>query len=127
MLPMWVSIEPAAEEIRLSLSIPGQGPRLRARLPGVPVESRALAMLLEALVAWHGQPLCAVLDADASDVSCQPERWARLLGDVDGQRIQVTWSARPARPPRDRFLGALGGFRHADHVIGVASGRGAPR
>ena len=65
MLPMWVSIEPTAEEIRLSLSVPDKGLKLRARLPAVPVEPRALAMLLEALVAFYGQPLCAVVDADA--------------------------------------------------------------
>jgi hypothetical protein len=117
MLPMWVSIEPTADEIRLSLSVPGQGARLRARLPAVPVETGALRLLLEALVAFHGQPLCAVLDADASDVSCQPERWARLLGDVDGQRIQVRWSARPSRPPRDRFLGAVGDFRRSQRLL----------
>jgi len=122
MLPMWVSIEPTADEIRLSLSVPGQGVRLRARLPAVPVETGALRLLLEALVAFHGQPLCAVLDADASDVSCQPERWARLLGDVDGQRIQVRWSARPARPPRDRFLGALGDFRRSERLLDQARG-----
>jgi hypothetical protein len=126
MLPMWVSVEPLAEEIRLSLSVPDKGVKLRARLPAVPVEPRALAMLLEALVAWHGQPLCAVVDADASDVSCQPERWARLLGELDGSHIQVKWSSRPARPPRDRFLGALGGFRHADRVLAHARGGGVP-
>jgi hypothetical protein len=125
MLPMWVSVEPLAEEIRLSLSVPGQGMKLRARLPAVPVEPRALAMLLEALVAWHGQPLCAVVDADASDVSCQPERWARLLGELSGAHIQVKWSSRAARP-RDRFLGALGGFRRADRVLAHARGGGMP-
>jgi hypothetical protein len=125
MLPMWVSVEPLAEEIRLSLSVPGKGVKLRARLPAVPVEPRALAMLLEALVAWHGQPLCAVVDADASDVSCQPERWARLLGELSGAHIQVQWSSRPARP-RDRFLGALGGFRSADRVLAHARGGGTP-
>ena len=126
MLPMWVSIELAAEEIRLSLSVPDQGVKLRARLPAVPVESRALTMLLEALVAFYGQPLCAVVAADASDVSCQPELWAHLLGELKGPHIQVKWSARPARPPRDRFLGALGGFRRADRILACARGRGAP-
>lgn len=121
MLPMWVSIEPTTEEIRLSLSVPGQGPRLRARLPAVPVEAGALRMLLEALVAFHGRPLCAVVDADASDISCQPERWARLLGDVDGQRIQVKWAARPVRS-RDRFLGALGDFRNHERLLDHARG-----
>ncbi len=126
MLPMWVSVEPSAEEIRLSLSVPGKGVKMRARLPAVPVEPRALAMLLEALVAWHGQPLCAVVDADASDVSSQPERWARLFGELSGAHIQVKWSSRPAHPPRDRFLGAVGGFRHADRVLAYARGGGAP-
>ena len=126
MLPMWVSIERTAEEIRLSLYIPDKGLKLRARLPAVPVEPRALTMLLEALVAFYGLPLCAVVDADASDVSCQPELWAHLLGELNGQQIQVKWSARPARRPRDRFLGALGGFRRADRVLDTVRGRGAP-
>jgi hypothetical protein len=126
MLSRCLSIEPTAEEIRLSLSVPDQGVKLRARLPAVPVESRALAMLLEALVAFYGQPLCAVVAADASDVSCQPELWAHLLGELNGPHIQVKWSARPARPPRDRFLGALGGFRRADRVLATVRGRGAP-
>src|SRR5579872_1069159 len=94
--PLWMTIEPGAEETLLALSDPGRGPVLRARLPQIPAQPRALATLLESLAAWHGRSLCAVLDADAEDVRRHGDRWARLLGDLDGAHISVEWSSRPA-------------------------------
>lgn len=120
MSPMWISIEPGEQEVRLQLSIAGQGPMLRARLPLVPAQPRALATLLESLVAWHGRALVAVLDADASDVRRHGERWARLLGDLDGEHIRVQWSA-PGPRGRDRFLGKLGDFRGSGRLLGRAA------
>lgn len=122
--PLWLTIEPHPDEVLLSLHEPGRGSILRARLPVCPHQPRALATLLESLVAWYGRPLVAVLDADAQDVRQHGERWARLLGELDEAHIEVQWSHRPAAKPRDRFLGRLGNFRPASRMVGLAAGGG---
>ena len=120
--PLWISIEPELSETRLSLSVPQVGTALRARLPPLPSEPRALLSLLEAVAAWYGQPLCAALDADASDVQRSPQKWARLLGDLDGERVRVEWVGRAASPDRrDRFLGAVGEARGGKRLVTFAA------
>jgi hypothetical protein len=122
--PLWLSIEPRQEETRLSLHEPGRGSVLRARMPLCPSQPRALATLLESLVAWYGRALVAVLDADAQDVRQHPERWARLLGELDEAHIAVQWTHRPSPQQRDRFLGRLGDFRASARLVGLAAGGG---
>jgi hypothetical protein len=122
--PLWLTIEPQSNEVLLSLNEPGRGSILRARLPLCPRQPRALATLLESLVAWYGRSLVAVLDADAQDVRQHGERWARLLGELDEAHIEVRWSHRPAAKPRDRFMGKLGDFRSASRMVGLAAGGG---
>lgn len=126
MSSLWMSIEPGETETRLELSEAGRGAVLRARLPPIPRQERALALLLEALADWYGASLTAVLDADARDVAQHPERWARLLGDLDGERVRVAWVSVPRVVfRRDRFLGRLGGGsrRHRELVGFAATGR----
>jgi len=119
---LWMSIEPHETETRLELSEGLRGQALRARLPVVPHRPWALGRLLEALADWYGRPLTAVLDADALDVARHPERWARLLGDLDGERIRVEWVSVPRRAfRRDRFLGRLGGFRRGRSLVTFAA------
>lgn len=119
---LWLTIEPGETETRLQLSEAGGGLCLRARLPVHPHRPRALGQLLEALVAWYGRPLTAVLDADAQDVARHPERWAQLLGDLDDEAIRVEW-VRPLRPAfrRDRFMGGVGDFRRARGLVTFAA------
>lgn len=121
---LWMTIEPRPDEVLLCLHEPGRGPILRARLPLCPQQARALATLLDSLVAWYGRSLIAVLDADAQDVRQHGERWARLLGELDEAHIEVRWSHRPAAKPRDRFMGKLGDFRPASRMVGLAAGGG---
>jgi hypothetical protein len=122
MSPLWMSIEPRATETRLMLTQPRVGTSLRARLPVVPVQPEALGLLLRGLVAWYGQPFCAVLDAAAEDVQRQPERWAQFLGDIESALVRVEWVAHQvADEPRDRFLGTLGDFSHARRLITFAA------
>lgn len=118
---LWMSIEPQLLETRLSLSVPLVGPVLRARLPTEPMHPRALAMLLEALSCWYGRPLCAALDAGAEDVVKSPERWSRLLGELDGERVFMEW-VHLGEARRDRFLGRLGSFERAGRLTSFASG-----
>ncbi len=122
MSALWMSIEPMIAETRLMLSQAQVGTALRARLPREPHQPCGLRMLLEGLAAWYGEPLGAVLDADAEDVSRHPERWSRLLGELDGERIRVEWvgHARSTRS-RDRFLGATGDFRSAGRLLTFAA------
>jgi len=122
MSPLWMSIEPRIAETRLLLTQAPGGTALRARLPVVPCQPSGLTLLLQGLAAWYGQPLCAVLDADAADVARHPERWARLVGELDGEQVRMEWVARSlARGERDRFLGAVGDFRSARRLLALAA------
>lgn len=121
MSPLWMSIEPDVVETRLMLTQAQVGTVLRARLPLLPVHPRGLAMLLESLAAWYGQPFSAVLDAEAQDVHRHQERWARLLGDLEGGPVTVTWVGHTTNLRRDRFLGAVGDFRRARRLVTFAA------
>lgn len=125
MSSLWMSIEPGEQETRLELSEGHRGLILRARLPVLPQQERALALFLESIAAWYGRSLTAVLDADAQDVAQHPDRWARLFGDVDLERIAVEWVSVPRLAfRRDRFLARLGGGsrRHRELVGFCATG-----
>jgi hypothetical protein len=122
MSSLWLSLEPHSQEILLSLSTATAGTLLRGRLPLAPAQPRALSLFLEALVEWFGQPLCAVLDADAEDVRRRPEFWARFLGELDDRRVYVEWVTLPAPANRrDRFLGELGRARRARSLVTFAA------
>ena len=115
--PLWMSLEPRLEEVRLMLCEPQVGTILKARLRTPPGDPRAVGMLLEALAAWHGQPLHAVLDADAPGVRSDPACWVLLLGEAAGPDTRVEWVARPVSRRRDRFLGGLGDFSSARRLL----------
>lgn len=122
--PLWMAIEPHLSEVRLLLTEPSSGPALKACLPLPPAHSRSLPLLLEALSAWYQLPLHAVLDADASDVRLNPERWALLAGDLPAHQVGVEWVKRPRRAElrrRTRFLDEMGSFRSARALIGFAA------
>lgn len=122
MSALWMSIEPGPGETRLMLTCAGAGAPLRARLPPVPRQPRALAQLLEALSAWYGLPLTAVIDAGAQGALHEPQRWTQLLGEIDGEQVRVEWVVVPARRDRrDRFLGALGDFSTAKRLVTFAA------
>jgi hypothetical protein len=122
MSPLWMSIDPDHDETRLMLTEARVGAALRARLPPVPRQPRALAQLLEALSAWYGMPLTAVIDAGAEGALHHPQRWAQLLGEIDGEQVHVEWVVVPARTERrDRFLGELGDFSAAKRLLTFAA------
>jgi len=122
MSSLWLSIEPLPSMTRLLLSEASGGPSLKARLPPTPAQPRAVAMLLEALVAWYGEPLCAVLDADAEDVQRIPQRWASILGDLQSPQIEVEWVSPLSVPAVDRrLLGDMGDYRRARRLITLAA------
>lgn len=122
MSPLWMSIDPGHDETRLMLTEARVGAALRARLPPVPRQPRALAQLLSALSAWYGMPLTAVIDAGAEGALHHPERWAQLLGELDGEQVRVEWVVVPARAERrDRFLGELGDFAAAKRLLTFAA------
>jgi hypothetical protein len=119
---LWLAIEPTYASTRLLLSQPVIGTLLKAKLPPMPAHPKAVAMLLEALAAWSGEPLCAVVDADAEEVQRRGEHWARFLGELDGERISVEWVCPPiGRTPRDRFMRAMGDFRSARQLLTYAA------
>lgn len=120
---LWLSIEPRSTETRLLLSVAGVGPSLKARLPLHPHHPHALVRLMEALASWYRLPLHAVLDADASDVLRDAERWAQWTGDVSTLDVSVEWVGKALwRTPRDRFLEGLGSYDAAKRRIAFASG-----
>ena len=118
--PLWMSIEPIGPEVRLMLSTPTQGTTLKARLPSAPSHTRSLVQLLEALSLWYGQPLHAVVDANAQDVRQHPDRWAKLLGDAPDLAVSVEWVSVPG-VRKDRFLGTLGDFSRGRRLVRVAA------
>jgi hypothetical protein len=120
---LWMSIEPESDATRLMLTLAPTGTALRARLPTPPAQPHALRLLLEAVAAWYGAPLCAVLDVDAQDVRLHPERWVHLLGDLDDERVRVEWVAghADAARQRDRFLEAVGDFGSSRRLITLAA------
>lgn len=123
MSPLWITIEPTASEVRLMLTEPGLGPKLKARLP-LPAQARAVPALLEALSTWCRRPLHAVLDADAEDIRLHPERWALLAGELPVVEVSVEWSRRADRIRRKeqgRYFEELGDFRSARSLLGFAT------
>ena len=122
MSSLWLSIEPLPSITRLLLLESSGGPALKARLPATPAQPRAVAMLLDAIVAWYGEPLCAVLDADAEDVQRNPQRWAAILGDLQSPQIEVEWVSPLSIPAADRrLLGDMGDYRRARRLITLAA------
>ena len=120
MFSLWLSIEPRREEVRLSLARSLHGTVLRARLPS-PTNPEALRLLLEALVKWFGQPLCAVLDADGEDVRRRPEFWSRLVGIDESPQVIVEWVSVPTVGRKDSFLRGVPPDRRARQLIGFAA------
>jgi hypothetical protein len=121
MSSLWLSIEPTPNETRLLLSCANFGVVMKARLQPIPAQPQALAQLLEALVAWYGAPLCAVLDADAEDVRRHPDRWAEFFGALSSPHISISWGMPSIKSERDRFLGTLGRFERGKRLINFAA------
>lgn len=120
-LPLWISIEPVGPDVLLMLTAPSGGTVLKARLPNPPAHPRAVIALLEALATWYGQPLRAVIDADAEDVRQNPARWAMLLGDAPELAVAVQWAAVPRRTKKDRYLAPMGDFTSARQLVSFAA------
>ena len=119
---LWMTIEPGYDETRLMLTAAGMGAVLRARLPPVPRQAGSLGALLEALSTWFGEPLTAVVDADARESALHPSRWSQLLGEIDSELVKVEWVVAPTTAERDRFLAASGGdFRKARRLLTFAA------
>jgi hypothetical protein len=116
-LPLWMTIEPLGSETRLMLTEPSRGTVLKARLPASPAHPHAVRMLLESISLWYGAPLHAAVDADASDVRHNPERWSRLLHEAQSVAVSVEWVHVPERRPKDEFLAPMGDFARARRLV----------
>ena len=121
MYPLWMSIVPDVVETRLMLTMGGVGQMLRARFPLVPKQPEGLGLFLRGIAAWYGQPFCAVLDAESRDVFEHPDRWARMLGDLDDAAIRVEWVWSGKGLKRDRFMDRLTGFAHSERLLTYAA------
>jgi hypothetical protein len=118
--PLWMTIEPTLAFTQLLLVQPQVGTLLKARLSPTPARPGGLSLLLEALSAWEGKALSAVIDADAEDVERHPEAWARLVGEArDSRNVVVEWS-HPAQwnGARPRFFEGMGDFSSARKLLG---------
>lgn len=118
---LWMSIAPDVVQTRLMLTAAGSGPLLRARFPLVPKRPDGLSLFLRGVSAWFGEPFCAVLDAASKDVFEHPERWSRLLGDLDDESIRVEWVLRGKPLARDRFLERVPGFARSEDLLTYAA------
>jgi hypothetical protein len=119
-MSLWMAIVPDVAEVRLLLTQAHVGTALLARLP-LPQSPRALAMLLEAIAAWYGQPFTAALDAESQDVERHPERWAQLLSGLDEKQITVEWIGHTRHDERERFFRPLGGCARPRRVVSLAA------
>jgi hypothetical protein len=121
---LWLAIEPDVVETRLMSTQAPVGTVLLARFPLLPKQPEALGLFLRGVAAWHGEPLCAVLDAEAEDVWRHPERWAQLLGDLDDACIRVEWvSYSAAVKTKDNafFKPQLGNFERSRRLLSYAA------
>jgi hypothetical protein len=121
MYPLWMSIVPDVVETRLMLTMGNVGQVLRARFPLIPKQPDGLSLFLRGIAAWHGQPFCAVLDAESKDVFDHPERWAQMLGDLDDAAIHVEWVMRSKGLKHDRFMDRLTGFARSERLLTYAA------
>lgn len=119
--PLWMSIEPVGSEVKMMLTAPAASTLMKARLPCPPAHPRAVISLLEAFALWFGQPLRAVIDADAEDVRRNPARWATLLGNAPELAVAVEWAAVPRSAKKDRFLAPMGEFAGARRLVSFAA------
>ncbi len=120
--PLWMAIEPCSTETRLLLTVPFDGTALKARLPPLPADPRAVSMLLESLSLWYRRPLSAALDADALGVQHHPEIWSVALAELPSLDINVEFVGHTkGRRLRDRFLGGMGAFDNAKRVLAIAA------
>ncbi len=119
--PLWMSIEPVGSEVRMMLTAPAASTMMKARMPNPPAHPRAVISFLEAITLWYGQPLRAVIDADAEDVRQNPARWAMLLGDAPELAVAVQWAAVPRRAKKDRYLAPMGDFTSARQLVSFAA------
>lgn len=119
-LPLWMTIEPSLTHTQLLLVQPAVGTLLKARLSPTPARPGGLVAVLEALSAWEGKPLSAVIDADAEDVQRHPEAWARLVGEArSSPHVTVEWSAPPQwKGGRQRFFEGMGDYASARRLLG---------
>lgn len=106
---LWMTMQPGYDETRLMLTDSQVGAAMRARLPPVPEQTGSLAALLTAISGWYGRSLTVVVDAGDQDGVRHPERWQKLLGEIDGESVKVEWVVVPTAAERDRFLGELDG------------------
>lgn len=120
MSQIWISIQPETVETKIMITRGEQGCVMRARLPSAPENPEALPMFLRAIAIWYGEPVHAVLDAGSVEVYNHPEKWARLIGDVDDALIQVQWSGYEKWPPGDKLSGTVGDFRSARRLLTFA-------
>lgn len=118
---MWMSIEPKTWETQVMLTKAEVGTLMRARFPLVPVRPEGLGLFLQGVAAWHGEPFCAVLDVDSAEVYKHPERWARLIGDLDDAYVKVQWTSYTARLKDDPLNGTVGDFRRARRLLSHAA------
>ncbi len=126
---LWLTIEPDVAETRLMLTQAPVGTVLLARFPLFPKQPEALGLFLRGVAAWHGEPLCAVLDAESEDVWHHPERWSQLLGNLDDACIRVEWVAYSQAVKaggNPMFKPQLASFERARRLVGfAATGQGS--
>lgn len=107
-----IRIEVGRELIRIVVKDKSEDEILRAKLPRKLAQREALSRLIDALSAWCGEPLCAVISVvGLVRPTCD---WARYDADFD---LQVS--------ERVRFVFGVHGRRQL-HLVTLDESRGAP-
>lgn len=114
---IWMGIAPGTSTTRVIAMAGPSETILKAQLARDPGHPRALATLLEAVALWQGQPVRAVLCADARGLSCDSNLCREAFADNGGALYSVVWVPANAHRRRSPRLDGLGAFRDLERVV----------
>lgn len=108
-MALWSTTLRIGEDLKLLVTSP-EGNLIKARLPLRPSHPRSVLTMLEGIALFNGEPLRAVISADAHrDERLDSERWFGDLWPAESALVRFDF-ARPAERARRRIQG-VGDFR----------------
>jgi hypothetical protein len=109
-MALWPTTLRMSQDLKLLVMSPEGDDLIKARLPLRPAHPRALLTMLEGIALFSGEPLRAVISADAHrDERLDSERWFGDLWPAESAMVRFDF-ARPAERAR-RHLHGVGDFR----------------
>jgi len=109
---IWMGIAPNAMSTRVIAMAGAHDTFLKARLLRSPAHPRAMALLLEAIALWQGQPIRAALCADGTHGGSASTLFQETFTDGGAPLYTLDWIPGPARARRAarRDITGMGNF-----------------